>query len=56
VTADPLFNNYGSGDYTLQPLSPARNAGVNLGYDLNGSDSGNFYGALPDLGCYEYYE
>lgn len=31
LNADPLFNNAGASDFTLQPTSPAVNAGANLG-------------------------
>jgi hypothetical protein len=30
LLADPLFNNYSQGDYSLSSSSPARNAGTNL--------------------------
>jgi hypothetical protein len=45
VTADPLFNDEGSDDYTLATNSPCINAGTDLGYSYEGS--------APDMGAFE---
>jgi len=44
IKADPLF--VGSGNYRLQELSPAVNAGLNVGLP--------YLGSAPDIGAYEY--
>jgi len=53
--ADPLFTNEAANDFTLQFLSPARNAGDNsftqLNLDLN-HNTRSFDGTV-DIGCYE---
>ncbi len=51
---DPLFVNLPGQDFHLQPLSPAINAGVNLGYTLDFEDRPVPVGAAPDLGAFEY--
>lgn len=51
---DPLMTNSGTYDFTLTELSPAINAGVNVGLTtdyLDNSITGN-----PDIGAYEYQE
>lgn len=53
VTADPLYLAPQAGDYRLGPESPAINAGVDLGLDLNGAAPNRFNGPLPDLGAEE---
>jgi hypothetical protein len=53
VTADPRYVDWAGGDYRLLPGSPAVNAGVDVGLDVNGPESGNFNGAAPDLGAAE---
>ncbi len=45
VSQDPTFTNRGAEDFTLQPGSPALNAGVDLGLP--------FFGAAPDIGYVE---
>jgi len=47
INSDPLFNNAGAADFTLQNGSPAIDQGVDLGYP--------FCGAAPDIGAHEYY-
>lgn len=42
---DPLFTDAGSGDFTLQSLSPAINIGLDVGLP--------FVGPAPDLGAFE---
>jgi len=51
--ADPQYVNAVSGDYRVLALSPAIDAGVDLGYDVNGPAASNFNGAAPDLGAWE---
>ena len=63
-TGDPIFVSPGSGDFRLQPGSPARNAGDEakaasvLGYSLAGTQ--DFYGldrileGAVDIGCAEF--
>ncbi len=53
VTADPRYVDRAGGDFRLLPGSPAVNAGVDVGLDVNGPGSGNFSGAGPDLGAFE---
>jgi hypothetical protein len=48
-TMDPLFANAGSGDFTLEVSSPARNAGVIIP-GINDA----FVGTAPDMGALEY--
>jgi len=43
---DPLYNSPGTNDLTLQALSPAINAGVDVGLP--------YEGAAPDCGAHEY--
>ncbi|MCU0772543.1 MAG: fibronectin type III domain-containing protein [Verrucomicrobia bacterium] len=45
-TTDPLFNDAGNNDYTLQAGSPARDTGAVSGYA--------YVGSAPDQGAYEY--
>jgi hypothetical protein len=40
INADPLFTNFAGGDYTLQAGSPAKNAGIDVGY-----------GSSPNIGA-----
>lgn len=53
LVADPLFVGPEVGDYRLAPQSPAVNAGVDAGLDLNGPRPGFFDGTAPDLGAWE---
>ncbi len=53
VTADPLYVNPTGGDYRLLPGSPAINAGVDVGVDVNGPGPGRWDGSAPDLGARE---
>jgi hypothetical protein len=54
VTSDPKLNEPANGDFTLQPNSPAINAGTNVG--LTRDYTGNIvpFGSSPDIGAYEY--
>jgi hypothetical protein len=52
---DPQLVNLLMRDLRLLPTSPARNAGADTGYDVNGATTGNgnFNGGAPDIGAYE---
>lgn len=50
---DPLYNNMATDDYSLDPSSPAVDAGFDTGPDRNGGSTGNFNGSAPDLGFLE---
>lgn len=56
IGGDPLFVNPDSGDYRLQPCSPLRNAGLNIGtdtipYDFEGAP--RILESIADIGAYE---
>lgn len=52
ITADPLFTNVAGNVYTLQSASPARGAGIDLGYaeDIAGEPIGPVF----DIGAFEF--
>lgn len=52
LESNPLFTDYAGADYSLQPLSPAIDAGTNL--YLTTDYAGNSIYGNPDLGAYEY--
>ncbi len=45
LTSDPMFTDAANGDFSISELSPAVNAGVDVGYA--------FIGPRPDIGAYE---
>lgn len=53
VLADPLYQNVHGDQFTVQPTSPAIDAGQDTGADVNGVRSGLFDGLAPDLGFAE---
>ena len=53
VRLAPLFRDAASGDFSLLPLSPARDRGDQIGVDRNGPRPGVYDGLLPDLGALE---
>jgi PKD repeat protein len=55
LTSDPEYVNALANDFRLQSFSPAVNAGIDTGRDVNGGAPGNglFNGANPDLGARE---
>ncbi len=53
VLSDPLYVDVSRGDYRLLPGSPAVDAGVDVGLDVNGPLPGRYDGAAPDLGANE---
>ena len=59
LLADDVFNNYSGGDYALRATSPAVNAGSSTLYPasagmLDLAEKPRFYGAVVDMGAYEY--
>lgn len=50
IASDPLYVLPASDDLRLQSTSPAKDTGIDLGFDLNGPAPGNFIGAAPDRG------
>ena len=53
ISANPLFTNINSGDYTLRQDSPCKDAGI---ADLDGDgveDITDYNGSAPDMGAYE---
>ncbi len=50
VLADPRYIDAAAGDFRLAPDSPAVNAGVDTGLDVNGPAPGLYNGLAPDLG------
>jgi len=56
INKDPLFMNVSSGDFTLQPNSPAIDAGITVpGLNLNDFLSNpRPVGVANDLGAFEY--
>jgi hypothetical protein len=53
VVADPRYVDRAGGDFHLLPGSPAIDAGVDVGLDVNGPAPANFNGSAPDLGAAE---
>lgn len=58
ISADPQFVNAGTGDYHLQPTSPAIDAGNNSVWmtgtkDLDGNN--RLFNTTVDIGSYEYF-
>jgi hypothetical protein len=50
---DPLYVDGAGGDYRLLPESPAIDAGIDTGLDVNGPGPGLYDGPAPDLGASE---
>lgn len=53
-TGNPLFVDEANKDFRLKAESLAKDAGANLGYNLDFSDKPVPSGNAPDLGAYEY--
>jgi len=53
ITADPLFLDIATDDYTPAPGSPLIDAGTDTGEDRNGPTTGLFNGPGPDIGWIE---
>lgn len=56
LVSDPWFVNVQESDLHLQAGSPARNAGVDLGYSLDFENKPVPAGVAPDMGAFEYSE
>lgn len=56
LVTDPLFVNVLGDDLHLRAESPARDAGVNLGYSLDFENKPVPAGTAPDMGAFEYTE
>lgn len=52
LLSDPLFVNYGADNFSLQPTSPARNAGANL-TTVNGSITGSTSLVVADVAYFQ---
>lgn len=55
ITSDPLFTNALT-DLSITTSSPAKDAGLDLGYNLDYLDNSIYQGAAPDIGAYEFQE
>ncbi|MFN7131616.1 MAG: right-handed parallel beta-helix repeat-containing protein [Myxococcales bacterium] len=55
VSEPPSFLAPSDGDLRPASASPLRDAGRDLGIDLNGSQPGRFFGAAPELGAFEVW-
>lgn len=53
LSGDPLFADLADGNYSLQDLSPAIDAGLDLGYTLDLVRNERFQGVAPDIGPQE---
>jgi hypothetical protein len=53
ICANPLFNNFNAGDYTLQKGSPAIKAGINVGLKTDNKGSA-VLSNQPDIGAMQY--
>lgn len=53
VYDDPRYASLIADDFTLQPASPAIDAGTDTGEDRNGATAGLFGGLAPDMGYVE---
>jgi hypothetical protein len=54
LTDDPKFVNASSGDFSLQDISPAIDAGMDLGYTVDFAGGNVFNGLAPEMGAFEY--
>jgi hypothetical protein len=54
LTADPLFTDVASNNYSLRINSPAINAGANLGYLQDFAGNTVPQGGVPDIGAIEF--
>ncbi|MBW2457281.1 MAG: hypothetical protein JRI68_22425, partial [Deltaproteobacteria bacterium] len=56
VAGDPLFVDPASGNFRLQPGSPAIDSGLDAGYTVDMDGHPIPMGAAPDIGAYETVE
>jgi hypothetical protein len=53
LLADPIYVDAAGGDFRIVPESPAIDAGLDTGLDVNGAAPGLYSGLAPDLGAFE---
>jgi hypothetical protein len=54
LTDDPKFVDAASGDFSLLDISPAIDAGADLGYTTDFAGNTVFNGTAPEIGAFEY--
>ena len=54
IMDDPMFVNFQGDDFHLQPMSPARDTGIDVGLTIDYDGLSIPQGYAPDIGAYEY--